>query len=87
MLHLAHAAPCTFADVGARGCVQVALTVQDGQFYGTDGKPVSFKGLNWFGFETSEQPPLTSTCDIIIKSVVMAGMYASGDTCWIYHLH
>ncbi|BDA45059.1 hypothetical protein COCOBI_06-5390 [Coccomyxa sp. Obi] len=31
----------------------VALSVQDGQFYGTDGLPVSFKGLNWFGFETS----------------------------------
>lgn len=51
-----HAAICTLADGGVHGCFQVALTVQDGQFYGTDGKPVSFKGLNWFGFETSKQP-------------------------------
>ena len=33
--------------------VQVPLSVSNGQLFGTDGRPVTFKGINWFGFETA----------------------------------
>ncbi len=33
--------------------VQVPLSVSNGQFFGTDGGPITLKGVNWFGFETS----------------------------------
>ncbi len=29
------------------------LSVSNGQLLGTDGQPVTLKGVNWFGFETS----------------------------------
>ncbi len=32
---------------------QVPLSFVGTQFYGTDGNPTTFKGINWFGFETS----------------------------------
>ncbi|CAL5222763.1 g5175 [Coccomyxa viridis] len=31
----------------------VPLSVSNGQLFGTDGRPVTFKGINWFGFETA----------------------------------
>jgi hypothetical protein len=35
-------------------CLQTqALSVFQGQFFGTDGGPITLKGVNWFGFETS----------------------------------
>ena len=33
--------------------LQVPLSVSNGQFFGTDGGPITLKGVNWFGFETS----------------------------------
>ena len=27
--------------------------MSNGQFFGTDGGPITLKGVNWFGFETS----------------------------------
>lgn len=32
--------------------MQVPLSVSNGQFYGTDKAPITFKGINWSGFET-----------------------------------
>ncbi|CAL5227268.1 g10199 [Coccomyxa viridis] len=37
----------------AGGLTTVPLSVSNGQLLGTDGQPVTLKGVNWFGFETS----------------------------------
>ncbi|CAL5222764.1 g5176 [Coccomyxa viridis] len=48
----------TEADTGEAHVEQtfastVPLSVSNGQFFGTDGGPITLKGVNWFGFETS----------------------------------
>lgn len=46
--------------------LQVPISVVNGQFFGTNGQPVTLKGLNWFGFETS------ATMVMIISSTNLA---------------
>lgn len=40
-------------DCASGACLQVPISVVNGQFFGTNGQPVTLKGVNWFGFETS----------------------------------
>ena len=51
----------------SRLCVlalQVPISVVNGQFFGTNGQPVTLKGLNWFGFETSATMVMISSTNL-----------------------
>ena len=48
-----HAEPPGLAQPHLAEAAAQPVSARDGQLYGVDGQPLTIKGVNWFGFETS----------------------------------